>query len=55
MFGAGLSESEARYLVSHEFATRAEDVLWRRSKLGLHMSEAERNDFTAWFEKTLAG
>ncbi len=55
MFGAGLSESEARYLVSHEFATRAEDVLWRRSKLGLHMNEAEKNDFTAWFEKTLAG
>lgn len=55
MFGAGLSESEAGYLVSHEFATRAEDVLWRRSKLGLHMSEQEKSDFTAWFDKTLAG
>ena len=54
MFGAGLSESEARYLVSHEFVTRADDVMWRRSKLGLHMSEAERKDFTEWFNKVLA-
>lgn len=54
MFGAGLSEVEARYLVSHEWATRADDILWRRSKLGLHMSEAEREAFTAWFNDTLA-
>lgn len=54
MFGAGLSESEARYLAGHEFVTRADDIMWRRSKLGLHMSEAERESFTAWFEGTLA-
>ncbi len=55
MFGAGLSESEVRYLAGHEFVTRADDVMWRRSKLGLHMSEAEKTDFTQWFDKTLAG
>lgn len=49
MFGAGLSEAEARYLAQYEWATRAEDVMWRRTKLGLHMSEAERETFTAWF------
>ncbi|WP_336981061.1 glycerol-3-phosphate dehydrogenase [Altererythrobacter fulvus] len=41
-FGAGLSEAEVTYLREVEWARTAEDVLWRRSKLGLHMSEAER-------------
>jgi glycerol-3-phosphate dehydrogenase len=41
-FGVGLSEAEIDYLRRVEWATCAEDVLWRRSKLGLHMSEAER-------------
>ncbi|WP_181708039.1 glycerol-3-phosphate dehydrogenase [Chthonobacter rhizosphaerae] len=34
-FGAGLSEAEVRYLVGREFAVSADDILWRRSKLGL--------------------
>jgi len=50
MFGAGLSEAEARYLEQYEWATRAEDVMWRRTKLGLHMSDAEREAFTTWFK-----
>ncbi len=41
-FGAGLSEAELIYLRDHEWAQSAEDVLWRRSKLSLHMSAAER-------------
>ena len=41
-FGAGLSEAELDYLRREEWALSAEDVLWRRSKLGLHMSAAER-------------
>lgn len=53
MFGAGLSEAEVNYLLSREFVTRAEDVLWRRSKLGLHMNEEERAAFTSWFEGQL--
>ena len=36
-FGAGLTEAELRYLVRHEWARRAEDVVWRRSKLGLRL------------------
>ena len=51
-FGANLTEAEVRYLVGHEWVTRADDVMWRRSKLGLHMSDAERADFTSWFKKT---
>jgi glycerol-3-phosphate dehydrogenase len=37
-FACGLTEAEVRYLVENEWARKAEDVLWRRSKLGLHMS-----------------
>jgi glycerol-3-phosphate dehydrogenase len=41
-YGAGLTEREVRYFVEREWATSAEDVLWRRSKAGLHMNEAQR-------------
>ena len=41
VFGADLTEAELRYLARHEWAMRAEDVVWRRSKLGLRMTEAE--------------
>lgn len=51
-FGSHLFEAEARYLHAHEWARSADDVLYRRTKLGLHLSEAEREAFTEWF-KTL--
>jgi len=35
-FGGGLYAAEVDYLVAHEWARTAEDILWRRSKLGLH-------------------
>ena len=41
-FGCGLSEAEVRYLQANEWAVTAEDVLWRRSKLGLHMDAGEQ-------------
>ena len=41
-YGAGLTEREVRYLMEREWALTAEDVLWRRTKCGLHMSAAER-------------
>jgi glycerol-3-phosphate dehydrogenase len=40
-FGAGLYEREVRHLMAFEWALTAEDVVWRRSKLGLRMSPAE--------------
>jgi glycerol-3-phosphate dehydrogenase len=41
-FGAELTAAEVRYLMRHEFAETADDVLWRRSKLGLRFDpEAE--------------
>ena len=47
-FGAGLYEAEVRYLVETEFARTAEDILWRRTKLGLKLSEAERGALADW-------
>jgi glycerol-3-phosphate dehydrogenase len=41
-YGAGLSEREVRYFIDREWARSAEDVLWRRTKCGLHMTEAQR-------------
>jgi glycerol-3-phosphate dehydrogenase len=38
-FGATLTEAEIDYLVAHEFARTAEDILFRRSKLGLHVPD----------------
>ena len=43
-FGAGLYEREVRYLMDVEWARTADDVVWRRSKLGLHLDAAQ---FTA--------
>ncbi len=40
-FGAGLSEREVRFLMAEEWARTAEDVVWRRSKLGLRLTPAE--------------
>lgn len=51
-FGLALTEAEANYLVQYEWAKAADDVLWRRTKLGLHMTPAERLDFTNWFLET---
>jgi len=40
-FGADLTEAELRYLVRAEWARTADDVVWRRSKLGLRLSAEE--------------
>ena len=47
-FGGGLHEAELAYLMRREWAQTAEDVLWRRSKCGLHMSELQRSRVAAW-------
>ncbi len=40
-FGAGLFQAEIDYLIDQEWAMSVEDILWRRSKLGLRLSPAE--------------
>ncbi|EUC00363.1 Glycerol-3-phosphate dehydrogenase [Rhizobium sp. CF080] len=41
-FGGDLYEAEVKYLVDREWAMSAEDVLWRRTKDGLRLSEKEK-------------
>lgn len=50
-FGGTLYEAELRYLEDYEFARSGEDVLFRRSKLGLHLGEDSRARVTRWFEE----
>ena len=45
----GLFEVELHYLHQHEWACSADDVLWRRSKLGLHYSAAQRQQVADWW------
>ncbi len=47
-FGATLTESEVRYLMATEWAATAEDIVWRRSKLGLRLSAAEIAALEEW-------
>ena len=47
-FGALLYEREAAFLVDHEWALTAADILERRTKHGLHLSAAEADAFAAW-------
>jgi len=44
----GLWEAELDYLRRQEWAGTADDVLWRRSKLGLHLTVQQREDVAAW-------
>jgi len=47
-FGATLTEREVRWLMAREFARTAEDVVWRRSKLGLRMNAEQVAELQRW-------
>jgi len=47
--GGDLYEAELDYLVAEEWALTPEDVLWRRSKLGLHLDDAAKARVAGWF------
>jgi glycerol-3-phosphate dehydrogenase len=47
-FGASLTEAEVRYLISQEWACTAEDIVWRRSKLGLRLAPQEIATLDNW-------
>ena len=50
-FGPELTGVEVRYLMSHEWARFPEDILWRRSKLGLTMPAADCDALAAFMAK----
>lgn len=47
----GLYEAELRYLQREEWAVTGDDVLWRRSKLGLHLTADERAQVADWMKR----
>jgi glycerol-3-phosphate dehydrogenase len=47
-FGADLFAREVDYLTKEEWAHTAEDVLWRRTKLGLRVSQADIDRLAAY-------
>ena len=47
-FGHGLYQTEVAYLLENEWASSAEDILWRRSKLGLRFTPPQRAALETW-------
>ncbi len=50
-FGATLTEAEVRWLMTHEWASHATDVVWRRSKLGLRMTGEAVEALEGWMQE----
>lgn len=54
-FGGGLYAREVDWLIEHEWAREPSDVLWRRTKLGLRLSEAEQEALSRYMARILSG
>jgi glycerol-3-phosphate dehydrogenase len=50
-FGGNLTAREVHYLIHHEWAKSAEDVLWRRSKLGLHLTVPQQENLAKFMAR----
>ncbi len=55
LFGVDLTQREVEYLIAHEWARSADDILWRRTKLGLRMTAGDRSHLEAYFRNRRAG
>ncbi len=53
-YGAGLYHCELQYLMEHEWARSLDDVIWRRSKLGLRLSSEEKKILATAIDRYLA-
>jgi glycerol-3-phosphate dehydrogenase len=53
-FGSNLTEREVNWLIEREFANTAEDIIWRRSKLGLRMTSKEIDALDSWMVNSAA-
>ena len=49
-FGANLFQAEVNYLIKNEWAMTAEDILWRRTKMGLRLTAAEQQGLVKYIE-----
>lgn len=54
-FGASLTEAEVVWLMQKEWARSASDILWRRTKLGLLLSEEQAGALDLWMRTPRAG
>jgi glycerol-3-phosphate dehydrogenase len=52
-FGAGLTRVEVDWLIAREWARTAEDILWRRTKLGLEIDDAGRQRLEGYIERAI--
>jgi glycerol-3-phosphate dehydrogenase len=52
-FGPELTGAEVRYLMAQEWARFPDDILWRRTKLGLTMPPADREALAAFMAKAV--
>ncbi|MGY3570593.1 glycerol-3-phosphate dehydrogenase [Vibrio paucivorans] len=50
----GVYQLEIDYMINHEFAVDAEDILWRRSKLGLYLTKEEQQAVADYMKQSLA-
>ncbi len=49
-FSHGLYQKEVEYLIQNEWAYSADDILWRRTKLGLEFKQFEADKLSAWIK-----
>ncbi|MDO8954168.1 MAG: glycerol-3-phosphate dehydrogenase [Gammaproteobacteria bacterium] len=49
-FGADLYEREVKFLLKTEWAKTSDDIIWRRSKLGLFLSASEQTNLQTWLD-----
>jgi len=53
-FGATLTEQEVRWLIAHEYVHAADDILWRRSKLGLRLDDTQQAALRDWIDTEIS-
>jgi len=53
-FGASLYQKEIDYLVNYEWAISPEDILWRRTKMGLRLTNEQKNVLSSYLESCLS-
>jgi len=54
-FGSTLFEKEIRYLIASEWAHTAEDILWRRTNMGLVLTSQEQDNLAQWLSEQESG
>ena len=54
-FGANLFKAEVDYLIVHEWAMSLDDVIWRRTKHGLRLTDTQKSELKAYIDHVVYG